>query len=94
MKTGIESINLVYGNIEMRQPIYIGHGPDYKTLSIFQRLKDGHVMTIAHWDRDSDGYELKFIGSRPFAPAVNAGTFWMVASTGQGLLDEHFGETE
>ena len=93
MKTGIENINLVYGNLEMRLPKYIGNNPKHKTLSIFQRLRDGVAIVIAYWERDSEGYELKFIGSRPFDPKIDTRAFWMVASTGQGLLDEHFEQT-
>ena len=92
----IETINMSYSNLLLRPPTYIGPGPGYETLSIFQRTKIGWygVLAIAGWKRDREGYELKFVGNRPFSSEVSASDFWFLAKTGQEHLDKHFEETE
>ena len=44
--------------------------------------------TLAYWVMDSEGYDLKFVGDRPFA--VDNETFWTIATTAQGFLDKEF----
>ena len=89
----IETINMSYSNLLLRPPTYIGPGPGYETLSVYRTNGEG-VMAIAGWKRDKEGYELKFVGSRPFSSEVSASDFWFLAKIGQELLDKHFQETE
>ena len=42
--------------------------------------------TIAYWEADSEGYDLQFVGPRPFQ-MTNAIDFWFVAKFGQSILD-------
>jgi len=45
--------------------------------------------TIAAWRRGSEGYDLYFIGRRPFE-ACEAEIFWRLAKAGQDHLDDYF----
>lgn len=47
----------------------------------------------AYWERSKDGYDLKFVGGRPFDAVVGRGSFMALAKHGQQLLDEHFEKT-
>lgn len=44
--------------------------------------------TVAYWDKHKDGYDLKFIGNRPFD--TNQDIFMKLAKLGQQLLDDAF----
>lgn len=44
--------------------------------------------TIAYWSKGSEGYELRFVGNRPFG--VNETLFMELAKCGQLILDSYF----
>ena len=44
--------------------------------------------TVAYWDKHEDGYDLKFVGNRPFD--TNQDIFMKLAKQGQQLLDDAF----
>ena len=44
-------------------------------------------FTIAHWDRDSDGFYLKFVGDRPMEEC-DPHEFFNLVRMGQLLLDK------
>ena len=45
-----------------------------------------YCCTIAYWNKTSDGYDLKFVGDRPFE--VNPELFMRLAKYGQEILNE------
>ena len=47
---------------------------------------------IAYWKKGSEGYEMRFIGDRPFSDDVDHKAFWKLAKMGQEVLDEEFRE--
>jgi hypothetical protein len=47
-----------------------------------------HCFTLAYWNKGKEGYDLKFVGSRPFD--VNGELFMKLAKQGQQMLDEVF----
>jgi len=49
--------------------------------------------TIAAWRRGKEGYDLYFIGGRPF-DACDGDVFWRLAKTGQDHLDDYFEEAD
>lgn len=50
--------------------------------------------TIALWRRDSEGYDLHFIGDRPFDPRVNWEHFRELIVQGQRIADKRFSAEE
>lgn len=51
---------------------------------------DDSCYTVAIWRRSKNGYDLSFIGSRPFDMCYE--TFFRLAKFGQNHLDEYFSE--
>lgn len=45
---------------------------------------------IAYWVFSSDGYDLQFVGKRPFEPEINREIFLQLAEQGQKLLDKYY----
>jgi hypothetical protein len=45
-------------------------------------------FTLAYWNKGKEGYDLKFVGSRPFD--VDGELFMKLAKQGQQILDEVF----
>lgn len=48
-----------------------------------------YCFAVAYWDKTKDGYNLKFVGKRPFS-INNKDNFWKLAQQGQVLLEEEF----
>lgn len=46
--------------------------------------------TLAVWVKDDEGYDLKFIGDRPFSDNVNSDMFWELAKYGQKIVNARF----
>lgn len=47
-----------------------------------------YCWTVAYWDRHKEGYDLKFVGNRPFD--TNQKIFMALAKQGQQLLEDAF----
>ena len=47
-----------------------------------------YCFTIAYWNKGEEGYDLQFVGSRPFD--VDGEIFMKLAKQGQKMLDEEF----
>ena len=48
--------------------------------------KKGLCFTVAYWNLDEEGYDLQFVGGRPFD--TDTGIFMKLAKHGQQILDE------
>ena len=51
-------------------------------------LKKEYCWTVAYWNKGEDGYDLLFVGSRPFN--VDSELFMKLAKQGQEILDNEF----
>jgi hypothetical protein len=49
--------------------------------------KENHCYTLAIFEKTKGGYELRFIGSRPFREEINHKNFWNVAKICNDILD-------
>jgi hypothetical protein len=49
-----------------------------------------YCYTLARWEKTSEGYDLKFIGSRPFQDEIDSNLFWELAKYGQKIVDADF----
>jgi len=60
-----------------------------EVFEIVQWFKESkHCYTIAYWSfKEEDGYELGFVGDRPFKEEVNPQVFMFLAEVGQRILD-------
>lgn len=45
-----------------------------------------HSCTLAYWNLDEEGYDLQFVGGRPFD--TDTGIFMKLAKHGQQILDD------
>lgn len=59
--------------------------PELQAISKF-----GHRYTLCFWKKNSEGWALYFIGSRPFDDNVNWSVFGHLAHYGQKVLDAKF----
>lgn len=46
--------------------------------------------TIAFWAKNEEGFDLNFVGNRPFEKDINRSDFMELAAIGQEILDWHF----
>lgn len=51
-----------------------------------------YCFAVAYWTRDKEGYDLRFVGDRPFDKDIDSASFMSLAKTGQDLLDIMFTE--
>lgn len=50
--------------------------------------KTEYCFTLAYWHKDKEGYNLLFVGGRPFS--VDGELFMKIAKQGQCILDNEF----
>jgi len=55
--------------------------------------QDKFCYVIAYWKLDDEGFDLIFVGSRPFEEHINATNFMLLAKEGQERLDEYYENT-
>lgn len=67
-------------------------GGEHNRAEIVKWAKDTgekkYCWTVAYWSKNKDGYDLKFLGKRPFD--VDSGVFMKLAKQGQEMLDDAF----
>jgi hypothetical protein len=89
-------------DLEFRQTKTLHKTPEiYWEIVKWDKMKvDGEEQeccyTLASWDKSGEGWELSFVGSRPFEHSNNdgIGIFWELATFGQKYLDALFDLTE
>lgn len=72
-----------------------------ETIELVNRIADSDLFrwqedtcfTLASWVPHKEGFDLKFVGSRPFEHADPL-TFWRLAEVGDKHLEEHFRKTK
>jgi len=75
-----KAFNLRLGNLEVRLR-------NQGQLEIAQ-WGESFSWVIAYWVEHKDGgFDLKFVGNRPFDGKVNPKDFWTIARAGQAFLD-------
>ena len=55
-----------------------------------EHQKKNYCYVLAYWTKEKEGYDLKFVGSRPFDNLVDRHHFWTLAKIGQEFLDIWF----
>lgn len=78
--------------------IRTNYKPDSRELSISLPVElvkygpDGHCFTLAHFRETRDGYDLVFIGKRPFTHIESSEihTIWTQLSAAHTMLDAYF----
>lgn len=58
----------------------------------FNRQRDGteYCYTIVFYEKDSEGYNVHFVGSRPFSEEIDKDAFWKLLQFGQTICDAVF----
>jgi hypothetical protein len=82
----MKKVNLKIDNLEFRtcnDNLMDDGNPT--TGEILQHV-DSHCFTIAYWEETKDGFNLRFVGNRPFDNSVNQDTFFTIAKYGQSYL--------
>ena len=81
------------GNLELRScgiGLIITGVPHDRAEIVEWASDESHCWAIAYWIKGKESYDLKFVGNRPFVESVNKDTFWMLAKSGQVILDQFF----
>lgn len=70
-----------------------------ETIDLVKWDKSGdrpYCFSLAYWTRDKEGYELTFVGSRPFdnIDKEDVPILWSVLKQAQEILDQFFKEVE
>jgi len=79
------TVQIKIGELELRST-------DDKALEIVRweeaaYSRDPYCYTLAYWKDIDEGYDLLFVGSRPFHEGVDSSVFWYLGKTGQEMLD-------
>lgn len=53
-------------------------------------VQGDYCYTVAKWKKDSEGYSLEFIGSRPLDSEIDKDVFWELVKYGQKICDANF----
>ncbi len=61
---------------------------DHTKAEIVKWEDEASCYTLAYWTKDSEGYDLQFVGNRPFD--VDEQLFMELAKQGQLILDSYF----
>ena len=91
----MKQINFRIDNLELRscgEQLLLDKAP--KTCEIVQWKKHNqteYCYTLAYWKRGKEGFDLVFVGSRPFNSESNI--FMYLARIGQYWIDIEFKET-
>jgi hypothetical protein len=63
---------------------------EHITAELIEWMDEKSCYVIAYWKKGKEGYDLIFVGDRPFDNSVNARTFMKIAEIGQTVLDIGF----
>ncbi len=82
------------GNLEVRSAdkYLMQAGEHVKAEIILWHTDNKSCHTVASWQRDSEGFNLHFVGNRPFK--VEELYFFQLAKVGQDHLDKYYKEME
>lgn len=91
----MNKFNKVIKNLELRScDIHLTSQGELVTAEIVQWIPSDtskpFCIVIAYWRRDSEGFYLHFVGSRPFDSEVISTDFWQLCVDGQNILDKVF----
>ena len=73
---------------------YLLDDGEHITAEVVQYTESGYSYTIAFWKRDSEGYNIVFVGSRPFDDEVNWQSLQILLMEGQRYLDIKYNEED
>lgn len=81
--------NLRKDNLEVRScNENLLSGGDHTTAEVVKWDVEERPSCLAYWTKDSEGYDLQFVGNRPFD--VDEQLFMELAKQGQLILDSYF----
>ena len=96
-----------FNDLEFRKTNFIGKEDHYYEIVRWEQAEDildckPYCYTLLHWLRNSEGWDIKFIGNRPFEYAIrNAADedmstmkFWAFIEYCQHYVDNEFGFEE
>lgn len=66
-----------------------GSDVEHTTAKIIKEASHGNY-TIAYWEMGKEGFDLRFVGNRPFNEEIEQTEFWRIAELGQNILDAYF----
>ncbi len=85
----MKQIQMRLGNLELRLVGTSKSIPYFEVIEWFGD-KPNFCHTIAYWQPDNEeGFDLKFVGSRPLRDTVNKDDFWELVKMGQKLSDDN-----
>lgn len=94
MKVSYQKVNCRVDDLEFRSTEGFSKGDIYYEIVRWKKDKSPNVepgkefcYSLAIWERDKEGFYLRFVGDRPFEVADD---FMKLAATGQAFLDMIF----
>lgn len=91
------NINKKVKNLEFRWTKSYGLGSgDYPEIVFWKTSESGkdYCYTVARWEIGGEGWELKFVGSRPFNDEIDKDLFWKMIKFGDKVSNAFFELTE
>lgn len=88
----MKNFNVLIDKLELRTCAeYLLPSSEPCTAEIVLWYEQGLYYTIMYWKKTSEGYDLVFVGDRPFDyPDVQ--TLWKLMKIGQDFLEDEFNE--
>jgi hypothetical protein len=79
------SISVNHGDFLLRScDRHLSDKGEHSTLEILFTTDASHLVAIAYWERHMDGFDLRFVGDRPFK--YDKTKFFQLAEIGQAFL--------
>ena len=63
---------------------------DHVRAEVVRYTDDVHNYTLAYWEQDDEGFDLRFVGGRPFKDEVDWNTFSQLIRLGDILLTDEW----
>lgn len=93
----MKNTNRKVNDLEFRWTNSLGKNPEhYPEIVRWYNRKDGDdfCCTLLYWVRDREGWDIKFVGDRPFDTEIDARVLWILMQYGQTVASAEFRITE
>jgi hypothetical protein len=80
-------LNITLDDLEMRAATPLNSDKEYFEIVKWTTTTTRHCYTLAVFDQDKEGYNLRFIGNRPFDDKIRSTDFWAITKMAQAILD-------
>lgn len=79
-------LNIELNDLEVKTTKTLNNEKEYFEIVRWITSDKPHYYTLAIFDQTKEGYNIRFIGNRPFDDAIS-NDFWTIAKMAQAILD-------